>query len=382
MRNLFFTFLLVHVSFFSFNQKNDFSVCRGSVQLNSSTQYTLNFTGKKGLDKSEVYGYIKNMSVSKNQIWTKFEPGKRGKLQIKCKSQIDSFHIVVFKTNVGSSCIDLATKKAEPVFMKMKSSCLELENVTVDLLDGYEYIVLFIAQEKSKAKIDFELKFTPTDEKGKEFVDTLTMNLVYNKAKPIYSIHVINEITKKPVTARISISSQSEIDGTYFASDLFLNLKKTLKNCTIKIDAEGYNSKDLIEYKISSAGHTKDTIKLLPFKRGTTAKLDEIYFSPGLATILEDSYPRIERLRDFMVLNPKISIEIQGHVNEDKTFSGLFSVRLSKKRALRILDFLVESGIDPKRLTAIGFGNSKPVYPDPKDALQKEANRRVEILIK
>ncbi len=382
MRNLFFTFLLVHVSFFSFNQKNDFSVCRGSVQLNSSTQYTLNFTGKKGLDKSEVYGYIKNMSVSKNQIWTKFEPGKRGKLQIKCKSQIDSFHIVVFKTNVGSSCIDLATKKAEPVFMKMKSSCLELENVTVDLLDGYEYVILFIAQEKSKAKIDFELKFTPTDEKGKEFVDTLTMNLVYNKAKPIYSIHVINEITKKPVTARISISSQSEIDGTYFASDLFLNLNKTLKNCTIKIDAEGYNSKDLIDYKISSAGHTKDTIKLLPFKRGTTAKLDEIYFSPGLATILEDSYPRLERLRDFMVLNPKISIEIQGHVNEDKTFSGLFSVRLSKKRALRILDFLVESGIDPKRLTAIGFGNSKPVYPDPKDALQKEANRRVEILIK
>ncbi len=382
MRNLFFTFLLVHVSFFSFNQKNDFSVCRGSVQLNSATPYSLSFTGKKGVDKSEVYGYIKNMSVSKNQIWTKFEPGKRGKLQIKCKSQIDSFHIVVFKTNVGSSCIDLATKKAEPIFMKMKSSCLELENVTVDLLDGYEYVVLFIAQEKSKAKIDFELKFTPTDEKGKEFVDTLTMNLVYNKAKPIYSIHVINEITKKPVTARISIFSQSEIDGTYFASDLFLNLNKTLKNCTIKIDAEGYNSKDLIEYKISSAGHTKDTIKLLPFKRGTTAKLDEIYFSPGLATILEDSYPRIERLRDFMVLNPKISIEIQGHVNEDKTFSGLFSVRLSKKRALRILDFLVESGIDPKRLTAIGFGNSKPVYPDPKDALQKEANRRVEILIK
>ena len=212
------------------------------------------------------------------------------------------------------------------------------------------------------------MKFTPTDEKGKEFVDTLTMNLVYNKAKPIYSIHVINEITKKPVTARISISSQSDIDGTYFASDLFLNLSKTLKNCTVKIDAEGYNSKDLTEYKIASAGHTKDTIKLLPFKRGTTS--------------LEDSYPRLERLRDFMVLNPQISIEIQGHVNEDKTFSGLFSVRLSKKRALRILDFLVESGIDPKRLTAIGFGNSKPVYPDPKDALQKEANRRVEILIK
>jgi len=352
------------------------------VQLNSGTPYSLSFTGKKGVDKSEVYGYVKNMSVSKNQIWSKFEPGKRGKLQIKCKSQIDSFHIVVFKTNVGSSCIDLATKKAEPVFMKMKTNCLEISNVTIDLIDGFEYVILFITQEKSKANVDFELKFTPTDEKGKEYIDSLTMDLVYNKSKPIYSFHVINEITKKPVTARISISSQSELDGTYFASDLYLNLNKTLKNCTIKIDAEGYNSKDLLEYKISSTGHTRDTIRLMPFKRGTISKLDEIYFSPGLATILDDSYPRLERLRDFMVLNPQISIEIQGHVNEDKTFSGLFSVRLSKKRAMRILDYLVESGIDPKRLTAIGFGNSKPVYPSPKDPMQKEANRRVEILIK
>lgn len=382
MKKQLLTIFICQIYLFSFSQKNDFSACRGSVQLNAATSYSLNFTGKKGIDKSQIYGYIKNMSVSKNQIWTKFEPGKRGKLQIKCKSQIDSFHLVVFKTNVGSSCIDLATKKAEPVFIKMKSSCLELENVSVDLIDGFEYIIVFITQEKSEAKINFELKFTPTDEKGKEFVDTLTMNLVYNKAKPIYSIHIINEITLKPVTARISISSQSEMDGTYFASDLFLNLNKTLKNTTIKIDAEGYNSKDLTQYKITSTGHTKDTIKILPFKRGTTTKLDEIYFSPGLATILDDSYPRLERLRDFMVLNPQICIEIQGHVNEDKTFSGLFSVRLSKKRAMRILYFLVESGIDSKRLTAIGFGNSKPVYPNPKDALQKEANRRVEILIK
>ena len=382
MRNVFVTLLTVYLCFYSFSQKNDYSSCRGSVKLSTNNAYTLDFLGKKGIDKSSLFGYINNMTVSKNAIWSTFEPGKRGKLQIKCKSQIDSFHMVIFKTGVGSSCEDLEMRKAEPVFMKMKTNCIELENVTVDLQEGYDYAIVFITQEKSKAKVNFELKFTPTDEKGKEFVDTLTMNLVYNKTKPIYSFHIINEITKKPVTARISISSQSEIDGTYFASDLLLNLNKTLKNCTIKIDAEGYNSKDLIEYKISSAGHTKDTIKLLPFKRGTTAKLDEIYFSPGLATILEDSYPRLERLRDFMVLNPQISIEIQGHVNEDKTFSGLFSVRLSKKRALRIMDFLVESGIDPKRLTAIGFGNSKPVYPDPKDALQKEANRRVEILIK
>jgi outer membrane protein OmpA-like peptidoglycan-associated protein len=351
------------------------------VKLSANKAYSLNFIGKRGIDKSNLFGYINDMTVSKNAIWTTFEAGKNGKLQVKCKSVVDSFHLVIFKTSIGTCCEDLANKKAEPLFMKIKTDCKELENVNVDLLEGYEYVIVFIAKEKNKASVDFELAFTPTDAKGAEFIDSLTMNLVYNNAKPIYSIHVIDETTKKPVTARISITSLSDIDGTYFASDLFLNLNKTLKNSTIKIDAEGYNSKDLKEYKIASTSHTKDTIRLTPLKRGTVAKLDEIYFAPGLAAILDESFPVLLRLRDFLVLNPQISIEIQGHVNEDKKH-GLFSMRLSKKRAQKILSFLVESGIDSKRLSAIGFGNSKPVFPDAKSDLQKEANRRVEILIK
>ena len=39
-------------------------------------------------------------------------------------------------------------------------------------------------------------------------------------------------------------------------------------------------------------------------------------------------------------------------------------------------------GIDKKRLSAIGFGNKKPIFENPKNEAQKEANRRVEILIK
>ncbi len=380
MRTLF-LFIFLQLTFFSFSQKNDYSVCTGRVKLSANTAYSLNFIGKRGIDKSNLFGYINDMTVSKNAIWTTFEAGKNGKLQVKCKSVVDSFHLVIFKTSIGTCCEDLANKKAEPLFMKIKTDCKELENVNVDLLEGYEYVIVFIAKEKNKASVDFELAFTPTDAKGAEFIDSLTMNLVYNKAKPIYSIHVIDETTKKPVTARISITSLSDIDGTYFASDLFLNLNKTLKNSTIKIDAEGYNSKDLKEYKIASTSHTKDTIRLTPLKRGTVAKLDEIYFAPGLAAILDESFPVLLRLRDFLVLNPQISIEIQGHVNEDKKH-GLFSMRLSKKRAQKILSFLVESGIDSKRLSAIGFGNSKPVFPDAKSDLQKEANRRVEILIK
>lgn len=253
-----------------------------------------------------MYGYMNSSSVSRNQIWTSFEPGKNGKLQIKCKSEVDTFHLLIFKSTVGDGCLNLALKKAEPVFIKTSTECKQLEKVSVDLQEGFEYIVLFIAEEKVKKTVDFELNFQPLSEKGTEYLDTLTMNLVYNKTAPIYALHIIDEKTKKPIRARIALQTQTNID---------------------------------------------------------------------------ESYPRLLRLRDFLVLNPNIKIEIQGHVNNDKGI-GLFMMRLSKKRAERIVDFIVESGINPERLTAIGFGSAKPVYPKPENEAEKEANRRFEILIK
>ena len=44
--------------------------------------------------------------------------------------------------------------------------------------------------------------------------------------------------------------------------------------------------------------------------------------------------------------------------------------------------YLIQNGVAPERLYPIGFGSSKPVYAKPQDEEQKEANRRVEILIR
>jgi outer membrane protein OmpA-like peptidoglycan-associated protein len=44
--------------------------------------------------------------------------------------------------------------------------------------------------------------------------------------------------------------------------------------------------------------------------------------------------------------------------------------------------YLVENGILKERMTAVGYGNSKPIYPNAKLADEEQANRRVEILVK
>ena len=377
---------IVFVAFLSlvFNvtaQKATYSSCSGQVLVSVNANYKLNFPGIKGIDKTKLHGYLSNEVVTKNAIWICYEPKNNGDLKINCKTQIDSMHFVIFKTDVSDACQDIQNKKAQVLFIKTNTNCSEFENAKMELKSGYKYTFVFIAKEKLESNIDIQLDYLEKGENGGELLDTLSLNLVYARDKPIYSIHVLDESTKKPVKSRIVISNTVDLDGTYTASDLFLNQKRQIKESIIKIDAEGYLSKDLLNHKIGLTKQTSDTILLTPVKRGTVAKLDEIYFAAGLAVILEESDPKLKRLRDFMILNPSVNIEIQGHVNDDSQ-RGFVSKRLSKRRAKRILNYLVESGISESRLTAVGFGNSKPVFKNPKNDEEKEANRRVEILIK
>ena len=377
---------IVFVAFLSlvFNvtaQKATYSSCSGQVLVSVNANYKLNFPGIKGIDKTKLHGYLSNEVVTKDAIWICYEPKNNGDLKINCKTQIDSMHFVIFKTDVSDACQDIQNKKAQVLFIKTNTNCSEFENAKMELKSGYKYTFVFLAKEKLESNIDIQLDYLEKGENGGELLDTLSLNLVYARDKPIYSIHVLDEFTKKPVKSRIVISNTVDLDGTYTASDLFLNQKRQIRESIIKIDAEGYLSKDLLNHKIGLTKHTSDTILLTPVKRGTVAKLDEIYFAAGLAVILEESDPKLKRLRDFMILNPSVNIEIQGHVNDDSQ-RGFVSKRLSKRRAKRILNYLVENGISESRLTAVGFGNSKPVFKNPKNDEEKEANRRVEILIK
>jgi outer membrane protein OmpA-like peptidoglycan-associated protein len=64
---------------------------------------------------------------------------------------------------------------------------------------------------------------------------------------------------------------------------------------------------------------------------------------------------------------------ISGHT--DATGSVEYNPKLSERRALMVKSYLVQQGIDKKRLTAAGYGKSKLLLPEqPTNAL----NRRVE----
>jgi outer membrane protein OmpA-like peptidoglycan-associated protein len=117
-----------------------------------------------------------------------------------------------------------------------------------------------------------------------------------------------------------------------------------------------------------------------PLGEGKSMQIDEIEFVPGSSEFLSTAEPKLRRLKDFLALNASVKVEIQGHVHAtgENTFAAQ---KLSEARAKRVLNYLVENGISKDRLTAVGFGNTKPIYPEAKFAYEEQANRRVEIKV-
>jgi outer membrane protein OmpA-like peptidoglycan-associated protein len=119
-------------------------------------------------------------------------------------------------------------------------------------------------------------------------------------------------------------------------------------------------------------------VQLKPIALGDRINLENIKFEGDRTEILEKSLPALDQLKEFMVINPTMTIEIQGHVNGEGKKNKRSFRKLSSARAKAIYDKLAESGVDKSRMNYIGFGNSKMVFPTPVNNRQAEANRRVE----
>jgi outer membrane protein OmpA-like peptidoglycan-associated protein len=73
---------------------------------------------------------------------------------------------------------------------------------------------------------------------------------------------------------------------------------------------------------------------------------------------------------------PTSKFTVEGHT--DSVGSEKLNQSLSEKRANSVRDFLVKEGVSADRLTAIGYGEAKPIATNNTRAGRKQ-NRRVEI---
>jgi outer membrane protein OmpA-like peptidoglycan-associated protein len=121
----------------------------------------------------------------------------------------------------------------------------------------------------------------------------------------------------------------------------------------------------------------KEKMKLA--KIGDLVKLDNIYFFNNSAKTVPSSEPLLYELLCIMNDNPKLKIEIQGHIccKRPNQAEGI-----STARAKTVYNYLIRNKVDRKRMTFKGYGVTRPVHPIPeKNTQEEDENRRVEILI-
>jgi len=103
----------------------------------------------------------------------------------------------------------------------------------------------------------------------------------------------------------------------------------------------------------------------------------QIQFDFNKSTIKPVSFPILDAVRDVLVANPKITLEVQGHT--DNVGQAAYNLKLSQQRADSVRAYLVAHGIEPARLISKGFGMNQPLVPNNTEG-NRALNRRVQFI--
>ncbi len=104
----------------------------------------------------------------------------------------------------------------------------------------------------------------------------------------------------------------------------------------------------------------------------------DILFPVNSAVLQPGANDEITRVAQVLTQYPATNITIAGHT--DSTGSDALNQDLSERRANAVKSALSARGVAPARMTAIGFGESKPIADNSTEA-GRTINRRVEITI-
>jgi chemotaxis protein MotB len=143
-------------------------------------------------------------------------------------------------------------------------------------------------------------------------------------------------------------------------------------------------TKQLLENRLSQEIKDKQ-VRLEMMEKGLVITVvGDLLFDSGRAKIRSEAHPVLDKVSKILSEDvPGYNVGIEGHTdNQPIRYSGWKSNwELSTARALSVLHYLVnEKGIAPERLSAVGYGEYRPVATnDTKDGQQ--LNRRVEVVI-
>ena len=142
-------------------------------------------------------------------------------------------------------------------------------------------------------------------------------------------------------------------------------------------------SKTILEDKLKKEIKDKEVSLSMQDKGLVVTFLSEVLFDSGKAVIKKEAYNSLDKVADVLLKSAvDMDVGIEGHTdNQPIKHSGWkTNWDLSGARARGVLDYLINKGIEPDRLSFIGYGEYRPIDSNT-TAKGKQRNRRVEIVI-
>ncbi|GAA4395644.1 hypothetical protein GCM10023187_02830 [Nibrella viscosa] len=260
-------------------------------------------------------------------------------------------------------------------------------NLGYPINNADDQAALFVAASGTRAYYSFEEQKEGGSQKSRLYVFDLPESL-RERVKPVSYLKgiIADARTKKPLTATIELIdlstnqvvtrvSSDEQTGQYTA------VLPSGGEYALYVTVPGYLFKSLsFDFTQRTKGEGMSlSVPLEPIAsgKGSTAKetLNNIFFESGRFELESKSKTELDRLAAFLKTNPTVKVEISGHTDDQG--SAATNLELSKKRAQSVVDFLTRAGIEPARIQATGYGETRPLVPNTSDE-NRRLNRRIE----
>ena len=148
------------------------------------------------------------------------------------------------------------------------------------------------------------------------------------------------------------------------------------------------------EQTVASSGSSADNARVAPPKTldakviytpplvvapvGKATQLQALQFVQSQPELLPEAQPALDQLLGFMRDHPTTEIELAGHTDNQGDFDK--NLQLSKQRVEVVKDYLVKNGIASSRITTRGYGPTRPIASNNREAT-RQLNRRVEMTV-
>lgn len=319
-------------------------------------------------------------------VWYKFNIAKDGVLlfDIIPIDPNDNYDFLLYKIDGSDYCHKIKTGEQEAIRSNFARSDMALQGKTglsvtgkpnsyskgIDVKKGEEYLLVLNNMYKGKGH-------------------TLIFSYLENF---IVKGNIVNASSGQPLKSNIYWTNLRTNETTASSS----SNKQGDYKLKVSVSTEAHRFPKYLLWAYTDKYYISDTIiasknidnlqngtfnfKLHKLKKGNNDFLPKIYFDPNSDNINSNSSTDLERLHRLLKQNQQLEIILEGHSNGFYPSNDVDKA-LSESRAEKVKAWLVDKGVDEKRIGIRGLGSNKMIYPYAENEKQEGANRRVEIFI-